>query len=83
MTITLPKELEGRITPEDAALHLALGLFAADRVTLGQAAAIAGLSQPQFQRELGTRRIASHYGDVELAQDIATLKQLNTSGPSR
>ena len=36
MTITLPAELENQITPQEAALHLAIGLFADERVTLGQ-----------------------------------------------
>jgi hypothetical protein len=36
MTITLPAELEMQISREEAALHLAIGLFADDRVTIGQ-----------------------------------------------
>ena len=76
MTITLPAELENRISPEEAALHLAIGLFADDKVTLGQAAAIAGLSQPAFLHELGKRRIPIHYGAAELEQDIVTVRKM-------
>ena len=76
MTIPLPAELEQQISPAEAALHLAVGLFADDRVTLGQAAAIAGISQPAFLGELGKRRIPIHYGAQELEQDIATVKEL-------
>jgi len=76
MTITLPAELENQITPQEAALHLAIGLFADDKVTLGQAASIAGISQPALQQELGKRRIPIHYGVEELEQDIATVKRL-------
>jgi predicted HTH domain antitoxin len=81
MTITLPAELENKISPEEAALHLAIGLFADDKVTLGQATSIAAISQPAFQQELGKRRIPIHYGVEELDQDLATLKKL--AGNSR
>jgi predicted HTH domain antitoxin len=74
MNITLPAELEVKISPAEAALHLALSLFADDKVTLGQAAAIAGISQPAFLHELGKRKIPIHYGSMELEQDIASVK---------
>jgi predicted HTH domain antitoxin len=76
MNIPLPAELEGRISREEAALHLALGLFSEDKVTLGQAARIAGLSQPAFLQELGKRRIPVHYGMEELEQDIAAVREM-------
>jgi predicted HTH domain antitoxin len=76
MTINLPAELEKQISREEAALHLAIGLFAGDKVTLGQAASIAGISQPAFMHELGKRKIPLHYGIDELEQDIATVKNL-------
>jgi len=81
MTITLPAELERQISREEVALHLAIGLFAGDKVTLGQAAAIAGISQPAFLQELGKRRIPIHYGAEELEQDIATVRKLAGKSP--
>ena len=81
MTITLPPELEKQISQEEAALHLAIGLFANERVTLGQAASIAGLSQPAFLQELGKRQIPVHYGIEELEQDIATVRKLTNNNP--
>jgi hypothetical protein len=45
MSLVLPEEIERQFTPEDMKLHLALGMFLDRRVTLGQGAAIAGLSQ--------------------------------------
>lgn len=76
MNIALPEPLEARLTPEMAALHLAIGLFVAEEVTLGDASRIAGLSQGQFLRELGRRRIPQHYGLDEFAQDLATIATL-------
>jgi len=82
MNIMLPAELESQISPEEAALHLALGLFADEKVTLGQAAAVAGISQPAFLQELGKRKIPVHYGVEELEQDIATVKRMMGSANS-
>ena len=76
MQITLPPPIERDLPPERAALHLAIGLFTAEEVTLGQAAEVAGLSQGELIRELGRRRIPIHYGRDEFAEDLATLREL-------
>ena len=83
MNITLPAELEKRISREEAALHLAVGLFADEKVTLGQGAEIAGLSQPAFLQELGKRKIPVHYGIKELEQDIAAVAKMTGKGNAR
>jgi len=76
MTITLPAEIEKQITPEEAALHVAAGLFADEKITLSQGATIAGMSQAAFLKELGKRKIPMHYGVDELEQDMATVRKL-------
>jgi predicted HTH domain antitoxin len=73
----LPEAVEKSLTPADVALHLALGLFVAERMTLGQAAEVAGLSQPAFMQELGRRKISIHYGAEELAEDMRTVESLS------
>ena len=78
MELTLPKHLEERLTPRDAALHLAIGLFVSEEATLGQASKTAGLSQSEFLRELGLRQIPIHYGDSELTEDLAMVESLAT-----
>ncbi len=75
MIISLPEQVESRLTAEDAALHLALGLFVDQRVTLGQAAEVAGISQSEFLRELGRRRIPVHYQESDALADIATVRE--------
>ena len=75
MNVSLPEELEGRLPPQELRLHLALGLFVGRRTTLGQGSAIAGLSQSEFLRELGTRRIPSHYDEADARADVATVDQ--------
>jgi predicted HTH domain antitoxin len=76
MELTLPKPLDERISPRCAALHLAIGLFVSDEATLGQAAQTAGMSQAEFLRELGRRRIPIHYGQDELKDDLQAVKAL-------
>jgi hypothetical protein len=43
VNLVLPDSVEKNLTPAEAALNLALGLFVAERATLGQAAEIAGV----------------------------------------
>lgn len=76
MNIVLPEPIESRLTPSQAALHLAIGLFSAGDVTLGQAAEAAGLPQGEFMRELGRRKIPLHYGVEEFAADLGTIETL-------
>jgi len=65
------------ITPERAKLDFAIGLYVDDKITLGQGARIASLSQGQFLKELGKRKIVIHYDIEEFDKDLATLVKLN------
>ena len=76
MTLTLPEKFETSLSPQSTVLHLAIGLFVSEETTLGQAAQIAGMSQADFLRELGQRRIPIHYGSEELAADLRTVESL-------
>ena len=76
MELTLPVPLDERPSPQSTALHLAIGLFVTEEATLGQAAQVAKLSQADFLRELGRRRIPIHYGVEELAADLLTVDSL-------
>ena len=78
MTIELRDELiDGlNLSPARLRLEIASGLFASEEVSLGQGAQIAGLSQSEFQRELGRRHISVHYDVKEFEEDLATLREL-------
>jgi predicted HTH domain antitoxin len=78
MTIEVQDEvLRGlALTQAQALLDLAVGLFTERRVTLGRAAKIAGLTQLEFQRQLGLRGIALHYDVEDLRADLDTLDAL-------
>ena len=75
MPVLLPEDIERQFTSEDLQLHLALGMFLDRRVTLGQGAAIAGLSQSEFLHELGTRRIPVHYDEADAMADIVAAER--------
>jgi predicted HTH domain antitoxin len=74
MQLTLPESVETKLSPRKAALHLAIGLFVSEETTLGQAAEIAGLTQREFLKELGSRNISTHYGLDELAEDLKVVE---------
>ena len=65
-----------KLTQEEAKLDFALGLFIDKRVTLGQAAAVASLSQTQFLKELGKRQIPIHYDIEDFEKDLKTIETL-------
>lgn len=64
------------LSVEQARLEFAVGLFSDWKVTLGRGAEIAGLSQPEFMRELGRRQIPMHYTVADLEEDLRTIQAL-------
>jgi predicted HTH domain antitoxin len=52
-------------------LEIACSLYARDLLSLGKAAELAGIAKVDFGRELGSRGIARHYTEAELAADAA------------
>ncbi len=73
MTLTLPetKFSEGELKQE-----LALSLYAARKVTLIQAADIAGVGFFEFQGLLKDRKIPQHYDIEDFEEDMRTLREL-------
>lgn len=74
MTLTLPetKFSEGELKQE-----LALSLYAARKVTLIQAADIAGVGFFEFQGLLKDRQIPQHYGVQDLEDDLRNFPRKN------
>lgn len=61
------------MSPGEFKQEIALHLYEQDRLTLGQAAELAGISQQRFQHLLTARGIPAHYGLDEFEADLATL----------
>jgi predicted HTH domain antitoxin len=81
MSIIIPDEIlqSTRLTAAEIMQELALALFQREKLTLGQASRLAGMSQWQFQQLLGSRNIPIHYGVADFEADLNTLDQLRQS----
>jgi predicted HTH domain antitoxin len=78
MSLTIPDDVLEAAGMDESELRqeLAIMLFQRDRLTLGQAARLAGLDLLRFQHLLASRGIAMHYDVEEFEADLATLREL-------
>ncbi len=65
-----------RLTMPELKVELAVHLYAQGRLSFGKARELAEMSLWEFRQLLGLRRIAPHYDEAELAEDIKTLREL-------
>jgi predicted HTH domain antitoxin len=65
-----------RMTEEEIRQEIAVLLFQKEKLTLGQASKLAGMSQLQFQHLLSSRQIPVHYDVTEFEEDLKTLKEI-------
>jgi len=63
-----------RMSPAELLQEVAVMLFGQQRLTLGQASRLAGLSQYRFQHLLASRKIPVHYDVEELEADLVALR---------
>jgi predicted HTH domain antitoxin len=70
MTLTLP---DMKMTEHEVKEELALSLYAAGKMTLIQAADIAGVGFFEFQGLLRDRKIPQHYGVQDLEEDLRSF----------
>jgi predicted HTH domain antitoxin len=78
VSITIPDEVlaSSGLTEDEMKWELAIALFQAERLTLAQAARLAGQAQLEFQKMLASRRIPIHYGIEELEEDLRTVRHV-------
>jgi predicted HTH domain antitoxin len=78
VTIILPDSEVGdlKLTPDEARMDLAVGLYAGRRVTLGRGAKVAGVTQTEFLHELGRRGVFLHYTVEDAEHDVAVVQEL-------
>ena len=78
MPFVVPDEIlqSARMSEEEMGQTLASALFEREKLTLGQAAHLAGMTQIQFQHLLSAQGIPVHYDVADFEQDIATLKTM-------
>lgn len=64
------------LSADELRREIAILLFQQERLTIGQAAELAGAAQLDFQRMLAERGIAVHYGVAEFEDDLTTMRSL-------
>ncbi len=75
MTVELPADVmeSARISAEEVRLEIAVALFRVERLSLGRAAELAGLSVQTFLEILCLRGIGVHYGVEDAIEDARML----------
>jgi len=78
MSLVIPDDVvrATQLSTADLRVEIAALLFLDDKLTLGQAAQFASMSQAEFQELLGRRRIALHYDLQDFRDDVRTLDEL-------
>jgi predicted HTH domain antitoxin len=66
-----------RLTPHELKVELAVSLYAQNRLSLGKARELAGLSLWEFRQLLATRHIPPHYEAGDFNDDLETLHGLS------
>ncbi|MGI8906073.1 MAG: UPF0175 family protein [Candidatus Sumerlaeaceae bacterium] len=78
MSLMIPDEVleAAHMTPEEMRCEIAVMLFSGEKLTLAQAARLAGLDRLSFQQILASRNITLHYGAEEFHEDLQALRDL-------
>jgi predicted HTH domain antitoxin len=81
MAVTIPDEIvrATRMTEAELKQEIAVLLYERERLTLAQAARLAGITRLQFQHLLASRQITIHYDQADFAEDLKTLRELGRS----
>ena len=79
MAVVIPDEIvrAARMTDREFVQALAVMLFEKNRLSLGQASHLAGISQWEFRGLLTDQGVSLHYDVAELEQDLATLRTMD------
>jgi predicted HTH domain antitoxin len=77
MSVVIPDEVlqSAHISSGELLQAVALMLYEQGKLTLGQASALAEVSQLQFQFLLASRRIPLHYDVADFEADLKTLRE--------
>ena len=78
MSLIIPDEIVQATQMSAAELkqEIAVMLYQKEKLTLGQASRLAGMSRLQFQHLLASRQIPVHYDVDEFKEDIKTLREM-------
>ena len=75
MELKLPKNLTEEISEKELKLYLAMILYKERKMSLGQAAKLAGLSLSDFMYELGKHKVGfTNITEEELEEELGRVK---------
>lgn len=79
MSVTITDDVlqAAHLSEAELRQELALVLFQQERLTLAQAARLAGLDRFRFQHLLASRNIPVHYDIEDFEEDLETLRSLD------
>lgn len=67
---------ELQISPKDLMTDIAVYLYDKEKLSVGQAKKLAGLTQVEFQKEMSKRGVFIKYDIEDLEKDLDMLKRL-------
>jgi len=65
-----------RLTISELKVEVAVYLYAQDRLSIGKARELAGMTLWEFRQLLASRRIPPHYDVNDLNEDMTTLREM-------
>ncbi|MBU1820007.1 MAG: UPF0175 family protein [Bacteroidetes bacterium] len=66
-----------QLTPSELLIELAVHLYDTEKLTMGQAKKLAGLTQIEFQKEMAKRDVYIKYDIEDLETDLKNLRMLD------
>lgn len=81
MLLTLPENIipEGQFTEEELLTELAVALYAAGKISFGQARRLAGMDWFSFCNLLAERKVPANYDEEDLEKDLDAIKSFPLS----
>ncbi len=78
MSVVISDEIltASRLSATELKIEIAVMLFQKEKLSLGQASRLAGLSYLEFQQLLASRNISVHYDVADFEEDLKTLSEL-------
>lgn len=67
---------ELQISPSELIIDLAIYLYDKEKISMGQAKKLAGLTQVEFQKEMSKRGVLIKYDIGDLEKDLDTLNEI-------
>ena len=76
--LQIPQDIldSSRLTVSELKVELTIYLYTQRRLSIGKARELADMSLWEFRQLLASRRISPHYGEADLDEDIATLRDI-------